>query len=163
MSGYYGDLWSQPAGSDAVRRRRSAYGWGDGAWGRDESSGGGDGNVWGGGGDGYYGGTSGNAVLDAIRSAAMADALGGISGARSQAMTMSPNDPSLAASAGLRATLRGQGQAARGLLGASSEYMRQKAQQDWQEKMMRAQYENAWIGDISGLAGTLGGAWLGRG
>lgn len=160
----YGLSWDVP--SEAVRRRRAMVAEGSprsswdvpSDWGTSHTA-------------GSYGST-GNDLLDTARSAYLNDAVARVRGSRLTAMTAAPNDPSLAAFGGLSAMLGGQSDVARGLGQLGSQWAQNEDQQAWQEHMARLQAElqrkaieeanrYAWLGQLSQLGGTLGGAYLG--
>lgn len=116
--------------------------------------------------------SSGNAMLDWIRNQAMADATARTRGLRSQARTASPNDPALAAWAGLQGQLGGQGEAARSLNAGAFQNQQMENERAWQEYMARLRHRwememqksanNAALwGTVGNVGGTLGGAFLG--
>lgn len=117
-------------------------------------------------------GSSGNAELDNLRSLSLSDAAARTRGARMAAMNASPNDPSAAGFAGLSALLGGQSDTAHGLTQISGNLTQLHEQRAWQEHMARLEqqlqeeayrraHQNDWIGQVAGLAGTLGGAYVG--
>lgn len=122
------------------------------------------------GGAGTYS-SSGDALLDHIRNVAMADASARSRGARASAMHSSPNDPSLAAYAGLEGLLGGQGDAAsslnRGALGRLSEIDRRKWEEyilrlrhEWEQEAQRQAAQAAMYGSIGSIGGAALGAYL---
>lgn len=126
----------------------------------------------GGGGTTWSASSSGDPLLDLIVHNAMQNYGGAVQGARLGAADSMGNDPQAAGFASLQALLGGQGQMARSLGDLGSQYGTMKEQQDFQERMMRLQYQlaeeearrssaNQWLHDLLQAGGTLGGAWLG--
>lgn len=118
--------------------------------------------------------STGDQLTDVMRDTTMADAAARSRGARFSAQSAAPNDPSLAAYAGLEGLLSGQGDAARALNRGALERLQQLDARQWQEYIMRLQRQWAeedagklgWAELLSGvgdLAGNVGGAWLSPG
>jgi hypothetical protein len=95
-------------------------------------------------------------------------------GARGMALRASPNDPSLAAYAGLEAQLGGQSDASGQMAQTANSYYGQMDSQQFQEMMLRlrAQLEeeaakkaagNPLMGGLGKLVGTATGSWLSPG
>lgn len=110
----------------------------------------------------------------AYRDSALQDAAAHASGARLTAMDAAPNDPSLAAYAGLSGELGGQSQASHDVNSYAAHYLDEQSQRAWQEHMARLQYQlaeeqmrkqnaGAWAGDLGQILGGIGGAWLAPG
>ena len=85
--------------------------------------------------------SSGDSMLDFVRNQAMSDAGARTLGLRYAARSASPNDPSLAAFAGLSGQLVGQGDAARSLNRGALDYAAQEKARKWQEYILRLQHE----------------------
>jgi hypothetical protein len=157
MTGYY-DI---PHANDAMAMRRANAGGGFGAsepagWSSPEQSqqayqqpqqaqGGGS---YYGGGNSITGsvGSSGDPYLDQLRNTGMADAQGQAYASRLHAMNAAPNDPSMAAFAGLQAQIGGQSNAAHNLNDAGMQYSQQQRQQQWQQQWQEhiAQLQHQW-------------------
>lgn len=122
-------------------------------------------NTYGGG--GTYAST-GDSMLDTIRNTTMADAAARARGGRAAAMRAAPNDPSMAAYAGLEGLLSGQGDAATALNQGALGRLQQMDARQWQEYIMRLQRQwaeedasrQAWA-ELLGMGGQIGGAALG--
>lgn len=118
-------------------------------------------------GGGTYAST-GDPMLDTIRNTTMADAQARARGGRAAAMRAAPNDPSLAAYAGLEGLLSGQGDAAMALNRGATNRLLQMDERQWQEYIMRLQRQwaeedarrQAWS-DLLGGVGDIGGIALG--
>lgn len=109
-------------------------------------------------------------VAQAYRNSAMQDAAARASGARLSAMDASPNDPSLSAYAGLQGELAGQSQASHDVNGFNAQLLDQQLQHEWQKQLMdyeaeleRKAHANDWLGELGGVVGKVGGAWLSPG
>lgn len=118
--------------------------------------------------------STGDHLTDLLRDTTLADAAARSRGARFSAQSAAPNDPSLAAYAGLEGLLSGQGDAARALNAGALQRLQQIDARQWQEYIMRLQRQWAqedakglgWAELLSGigdLAGDVGGTWLSPG
>lgn len=97
-----------------------------------------------GGGASLGGGTyapTGDPILDSIRNTTMADAAARSRGARFSAQSAAPNDPSLAAYAGLEGLIQGQGDAARALNVGATNRLREIDARRFQEYMARLEHQ----------------------
>jgi len=86
-------------------------------------------------------GSTGNAILDLIRGLVTSQANSRIAGARTAAMGSSPNDPSMAAFAGLSGLLGGQTDAARTLGSGALSWGQMMQGQDFQREMAKMEEE----------------------
>ena len=158
MTGYY-DI---PHANDAIAQRRASFG-GSGGYGAAEPSGwsspegsqqtqaapqqaqpaGYGAGGYGGGSNQVTGsvGSSGDSYLDMLHNSGMADALGSAYSARLHAMNASPNDPSMAAFAGLQSQIGGQSNAAHNLNDAGMQYAQQMRQHEWNQQQAELQHQ----------------------
>jgi hypothetical protein len=119
---------------------------------------------------------SGDPWLRTIQNMLMQNTAARTAGARGAAMRASPNDPSMAAWAGLEGQLRGQSDASGQMAQATNSWLGQRDMQAFEEKMLRlrAQFEQEiarkqaqaamWsgIGNATGQMGSAAiGAWGG--
>jgi hypothetical protein len=120
---------------------------------------------------GYSPNPTGSSTLDMIQNMAMSNAMGANVGARRSAQNSAGMDPSMAAFAGLNSLIGGQGNAAHNINQGAFGYLQQQQAQQWQEHMARLQaqlqmdnwkqQQPGWGQQLLGMAGTLGGAYLG--
>jgi hypothetical protein len=166
------DSWSQPAGSDFVRKRRQLVskaswdvpdGWDEGGSSQPQETA----SV------GAPADSSGDPWLRTMQNLVMQNTAARTAGARGSALRASPNDPSLASYAQLEGQLRGQSDASGQMAQATNSWLGQRDMQAFEEEMLRMKMEyemkmakmqaNAQMWSSVGQGvGQLGGAAIGK-
>jgi hypothetical protein len=111
-------------------------------------------------------------AMAAYRGSALQDAAAQTAGARLTAQNSAHGDPSMAAYGSLEGELGGQSKASHDVNAYNAQLLNQQQQQEFQKQMMAYQYQlaeqqmkdanqNAWLGDLGGIAGTVLGSTLG--